>query len=188
MTYQARETALGTRLISTNSEVASHCSVFALSDCTNPDLLVSQTRRRMLATISEAVARALFHTDDDRDEARGDDCLRLFQSSEFLAVSQISSYFSRLNAAAHQQDMDELDIQASEEETNFTGARDVATTASQIQHPITYDQFNLCSMAKGDTLKLLKLPMLQRVCEGLGLGAPYMKLLKDITQNCSCQQ
>ena len=93
--------------------------------------------------------------------------------------------------------MDELDIQASEEETNFTGARDVATTASQIQHPITYDQFNLCSMAKGDTLKVLKLPMLQRVCEALGLDvpqppvhrrAPYMNLIKDITQNCSCQQ
>ena len=122
--------------------------------------------------------------------ACGADCLHLFQSSEF-------SYFSRLNAAARQQDMNELDIQASEEETNFTSARDVAATASQIQHPITYDQFDLCSMAKGDTLKMLKLPLLQRVCEGLGLDvpqppvrrrAPYMELLQDITQNCSCQQ
>ena len=50
---------------------------------------------------------------------------------------------------------------------------------------------------KGDTLKMLKLPMPQRVCEGLELDAPqspvrrrapYMELLKDITQNCSCQQ
>ena len=129
--------------------------------------------------------------------ARGADCLRLFQSSEFLTASQIASYFSRLNAAARQQDMDELDIQASEEQTNFTSARDVAATANQIQHPITYDQFNLCSKAKGDTLKMLKLPMLQRVCEGLGLNvpqppvrrrAPYMEVLKDITQNCACQQ
>jgi len=79
--------------------------------------------------------------------ARGADCQRLFQSSEFLTASQIASYFSRLNAAARQQDLDELDIQASEEETNFTTARDVAATASQIQHPITYDQFDLCWMA-----------------------------------------
>jgi len=93
--------------------------------------------------------------------------------------------------------MDELDIQASGEETNFSSARDVAATASQIQHSITYDQFDLCLMTKGDTLKKLKLPTLQRVCEGLGLDvpqplvrrrAPYMELLKDITQNCSCQQ
>ena len=129
--------------------------------------------------------------------ARGADCLRLFQSSEFLTASQIASYFSRLNAAARQQDMDESDVQASQEETNFTSARDVVATASQIQHPITYDQFDLCMMAKDDTLKMLKLPMLQRVCEGLGLDvpqppvrkrAPYMDLLTDITQKCSCQQ
>ena len=149
---------------------------------------IGQTTGRKLDV--EVVASEMRH-------ARGADCLQLFQSSEFLTASQIASYFSRLNAAAHQQDMDELDIQASEEETNFTSARDVVATASQIQHPITYDQFNLCSMAKGDTLKMLKLPMLQRVCEGLGLDvpqcpvrrkAPYMELLKDITQNCACQQ
>ena len=149
---------------------------------------IGQTTGRKLD--AEVVAREM-------RRARGADCLRLFQSSEFLTASQIASYFSRLNAAARQQDVDELDIQASEEETNFTSARDVAATASQIQHPITYDQSDLCSMAKGDTLKMLKLPMLQRVCEGLGLDvpqppvrrrAPYMELLKDITENCSCQQ
>lgn len=99
--------------------------------------------------------------------ARGADCLRLFQSSEFLTASLIASYFSRLNATACQQDMDDLDIQASEEETNFTSARDAGVTTNQIQHPITYDQFDLCSMAEGDSLKMLKLPMLQLVCEGL---------------------
>ena len=149
---------------------------------------IGQTTGRKLD--AEVVAREM-------RRARGADCMRIFQSSEFLTASQIASYFSRLNAAARQQDMDELDIQASEEETNFTSARDVAATASQIQHPITYDQFDLCTMAKGDTLKMLKLPMLQRVCEGLGLDAPhppvrrrapYMELLKDITQNCACQQ
>ena len=149
---------------------------------------IGQTTGRELD--AEVVAREM-------RRALGADYLRLFQSSEFLTASQIASYFSRLNAAARQQDMDELDIQASEEETNFTSARDVVATASQIQHPITYDQFDLCSMAKGDTLKTLKLPMLQRVCEGLGLDvpqppvrrkAPYMELLKDITQNCAYQQ
>ena len=140
---------------------------------------IGQTTGRKIN--AEVVAREI-------RRARGADCLRLFQSSEFLTASQIASYFSRLNAAARQQDMDELDIQASEEETNFTSARDVAATASQIQHPITYDQFDLCSMAKGDTLKMLKLPMLQRVCEGLGLDvpqppvrrrAPYVELHKQ---------
>ena len=149
---------------------------------------IGQTTGRKLN--AEVVAREMRY-------ARGADCLQLFQSSEFLTASQIASYFSHLNAAARQQDMDELDIQASEEETNFPSTRDVVATARQIQHPITYDQFDLCSMAKGDTLKMLKSPTLQRVCEGLGLDAPqplvrrrapYRELLKDITQNCSCQQ
>ena len=149
---------------------------------------IGQTTGRKLD--AEVVAREM-------RRACGADCLRLFQSSEFLTASQITSYFSRLNAAARQQDMDESDVQASQEETNFTSARDVVATASQIQHPITYDQFDLCMMAKDDTLKMLKLPMLQRVCEGLGLDVPqppvrkrvpYIDLLTDITQKCSCQQ
>ena len=106
---------------------------------------IGQTTGRKLDT--EVVAREM-------RRARGADRLRLFQSSEFLTASQIASYYSRLNAAARQQDLDELDIQASEEETNSTSARDMAATVSQIQHPITYDQFDLCSMAKGDTLKM----------------------------------
>ena len=112
---------------------------------------IGQTTDRKLD--AEVIAREM-------RRARGADCQRLLQASEFLTASQIASYFSRLNAAARQQDVDELDIPASEEETNFTSARDMAATASLIQHPITYDQFDLCSMAKGDTLKMLKLPML----------------------------
>ena len=88
---------------------------------------IGQTTGRKLD--AEVVAREM-------RRARGADCLRLFQSSELLTASQSASYFSRLNAGARQQDMNELDIQASEEETNFTGARDVAATASEIQHPI----------------------------------------------------
>ena len=67
--------------ISTNSKVASHCSVFALSDCTKPNLRQQCDHRHedaceqcespnsTLAAISEAVARAPFHTVDDKDEA-----------------------------------------------------------------------------------------------------------------------
>ena len=66
---------------------------------------IGQTTGRKLD--AEVVAREM-------RRARGADCLRLFQSSEFLTASQIASYFSRLNATARQQDMDELDIQASE--------------------------------------------------------------------------
>ena len=56
--------------------------MFALSDCTNPDLrqqVITDTTEDIceqgenlnstLTAISEAVAKAPFHTDDDRDKA-----------------------------------------------------------------------------------------------------------------------
>lgn len=61
----------------------------------------------------------------------------------------------------------------SEEEANFTSAGE-AVTESQIviQHPISYDQYDLCAMAKDDTLNMFKLLMLQHVCGRLGLDVP----------------
>jgi len=66
-----------------------------------------------------------------------------------------------------------MDVQASEEEANYTSAGE-AVTESQIviQHPISYDQYDLCAMAKDDTLNMFKLLMLQHVCGRLGLDVP----------------
>ena len=54
-----------------------------------------------------------------------------------------------------------------------------------------YDQYNLCEMALSGNLKVLKLPMLQHLCEDLCLDAPvppvrkkapYLALLEEITK------
>lgn len=148
---------------------------------------IGQTTGRKLD--AEVVAREM-------RRARGTDGVRLFQSSEFLTASQVASFFSRQSAAVRQRDPGELDVQASQEETNFSQAKE-AVTNIQLQHPLVYDQYDLCAMALDDTLKLLKLPMLQRVCEDLGLDvpmkpvrkkAPYLALLKDITCKCTCRK
>ena len=128
--------------------------------------------------------------------ALGPDGKRLFQASEFLAASQVASFFSRQSAAARQSVPDEMDIQASQEEINFNQAKDAVQTI-QLQHPLVYDQYNLCAMAMEGTLKNLKLSMLQRVCEDLELDiplppirrkAPYLALLEDITNKCTCRK
>ncbi|KAK3717710.1 hypothetical protein QZH41_009788 [Actinostola sp. cb2023] len=58
-------------------------------------------------------------------------------------------------------------------------------------------QCNVCAMVQDSTLKNLKLGMLQLMCESLGLfipkrpvrrKAPYLALLNDAVNNCSCQQ
>lgn len=127
--------------------------------------------------------------------ARGTDGVRLFKVVEFLNASRIASFFSRKSAALRHRDPDEADIQAAQEETNQQ--RKGSCETIQLQHPLVYDQYDLCAMARKDAIKSLKLPMLQRVCEDLGLDvplppvrkmAPYLTLIKEITDKCTCQQ
>ena len=89
-----------------------------------------------------------------------------------------------------------MDVQAALEETNFSQAKETVETL-QLQHPLVYDHYDLCAMALCNTLKQLKLLMLQRVCEDLGLDvplppvrkkAPKLALLEDITSKCSCRK
>ena len=97
-------------------------SVFALSDCTNSDLRQLCDHRHeevceqcenlnsMLASISEAVARAPFHKDDDRDEA-------VYLANH--ATLAIQSWKCHLLRSAHQ-DQARLDvIDALNQETVF---------------------------------------------------------------------
>lgn len=55
--------------------------------------------------------------------ARGTDGVLLFKVVEFVNTSQIASFFSHKSAALHHRDPDEADIQAAQEETNFSHAK-----------------------------------------------------------------
>ena len=124
---------------------------------------IGQTSGRKLD--GEVVAREM-------RRAQGPDGARLFNVAEFLSPQQISSYFSRLAAKVRKQLPDDCDVQASEEEINFTMARNLALETISLQHPIVFDQFDICNMVKNDTLKKLKLGMLQSICQNLELNVP----------------
>ena len=118
----------------------------------------------------------------------------LFKVSEFLTPQQITSYFSRLAAKGSQQIPDDANIQACQEEENFAWAREVVTSIT-LQHPITYDQYDICAMKDG-SLERLKLAMLQNICKELRLEVPqkpirrkalYLELLHKGVASCSCE-
>jgi len=92
--------------------------------------------------------------------AQGPDGARIFNVAEFLSPQQISSYFSCPAAKIRKQLPDDCDVQASEEEINFT----LALETISLQHPIVFDQFDICTMVRNDTFKRLKLGMLQSIC------------------------
>ena len=103
--------------------------------------------------------------------ALGRDGIRLFKVTEFLTPQQISSYFSRRAAKIRQQLPNDADIRASEEEDNFARVRETVR-AITLQHPITFDQYDICAMAKDGSLERLKLSMLQSICQKLELEGP----------------
>lgn len=121
---------------------------------------------------------------------------KLFSSSEFLSVQQVSSYFSRLAAKGRQQLVSEQDQCAAEEEENFCTARESVLLTLDLQHPIIYDQFNVCTLVQDNKLSKLKVGMLQIICQALSLEtpvpavrkkAPYIALLEDVVNKCSCR-
>ena len=128
--------------------------------------------------------------------AHGSNSERLLKSTEFLTSQQISSYFSCLSC--QQTLTHEADLTATEDEINFSTARDQVMATVTLQHNIVFDQYNICAMAEEDTLKNLKVLLLQVICQGLNLDIPInqfavklhtsIKLLKEAISNCGCQR
>ena len=45
-------------------------------------------------------------------------------------------------------------------------------TALHVQHPISYDQYDICCMVKDESLGKLKLGVLKLLCENLYISMP----------------
>ena len=60
----------------------------------------------------------------DMRRALGNDGTHLFKVSQYLTSQQYTSYFSRFASKVRHQMLDNFDVKASEEETNFSGLRE----------------------------------------------------------------
>ena len=68
--------------------------------------------------------------------------------------------------------------------------------ALHVQHPITWDQYDICAMVKAKSLQKLKLDLLKLLCEKMSINlpkgidrrrkAPYICLLEDFVKYCPC--
>ena len=131
--------------------------------------------------------------------------VRLFRVNEFLTPLQITPFFSRLATKIRQQpatvaqEVEEEDTTAANEEENFASTREFVLAELQsavpLVHPIVCYQQNLCEMVKADSLSKQKLGQLQFFCSELELAvpvppmrkkAPYVALLQEYVQGCTC--
>ncbi|KXJ19520.1 hypothetical protein AC249_AIPGENE18322 [Exaiptasia diaphana] len=64
------------------------------------------------------------------------------------------------------------------------------------KHPLTYDSFNICEMAKSSTLSKFTIQMLHDICEHFEIDisaiqqrrrSPYVDLLMNLVKSCSCE-
>ncbi|KAK3730271.1 hypothetical protein QZH41_016443, partial [Actinostola sp. cb2023] len=127
--------------------------------------------------------------------AKGTSGAKLFSLKEFLTAQQIQSYFSRKAAKLRQQTVE--DEGAAREQQQYCETRAAVQRDVGLQHPITYDHYDLCAMHTSQKLNHLSLALLRLMCEHFDIDishikarrkAPYTALLTSVLEECSCHQ
>lgn len=127
---------------------------------------------------------------------------RMFSSSEFLTVQQITSFFSRLaskrSLAGHldiQVATDDEDGEAEVNEAAFQELSDYVMANILPTHPICYDSFNLCHLMSKSKLSTLAVKLLKEICDHYGISTeditsrrkvPYIERLEGFLKQCDC--
>ena len=127
---------------------------------------------------------------------------RMFSSSEFLTVQQITSFFSRLaskrSLAGHldiQAAADDEDVEAEVNEAAFQELSDCVMANILPTHPICYDSFNLCQLMSKSKLSTLAVKLLKEICDHYGIATeditsrrkvPYIERLEGFLKQCDC--
>jgi len=60
-----------------------------------------------------------------------------------------------------------------EEEANFQMAREEILSEIEVEHPIVFDQYNLCALVVNNSLKNLKMGLPEILCEKFGIRGVY---------------
>ena len=128
-------------------------------------MFIQGTLEIAIMETAEAFAKKMRRTQGSNGE-------HLFTVSEFLTAQQVASFFSRMAAKVKQQitpeeTLSDQDILAMKDEQNFCSAKEFVMAALYLQHSISYDQYEICSMVKDKTLGKLKLGVLKLMCENL---------------------
>ena len=127
---------------------------------------------------------------------------RMFSSSEFLTVRQITSFFlhlaSKRSLAGHldiQVAADDEDGKAEVNEAVFQELSDYVMANILLTHPICYDSFNLCHLTSKSKLSTLAVKLLKEICDHYGISTedisstrkvPYIEKLEGFLKQCDC--
>ena len=137
-------------------------------------------------------------------KARNEDGSLLFLSEEYLTSQQITGFFSRTAAKKSIQvpsatnlddEDDDDDLLSAMAEKELEQMRRNILDEISIQHPITYESYNICEMTAASKLSKLSIAMLQDICKYYELDysgikqkrkKPYIDLLNELVGSCTC--
>ena len=148
-------------------------------------------------TLPQETGRKL-HPDNVAKEMRralNSDGKRLFKPMEFLTEQQITSIFGRLAAKVRQQLFATDEDICVAEEVSFRKAREEILADINLEHPIVFDQYNICALVRDNSSTKFKLGLLQILCEKFNLKtsitdrrkkSSYVGALIGFVNGCLC--
>ena len=148
-------------------------------------------------TLPQETGRKL-HPDNVAKEMRralNSDGKRLLKPMEFLTEQQITSIFGRLAAKVRQQLFSTDEDICVAEEVSFRKAREEILADINLEHPIVFDQYNICALVRDNSSTKFKLGLLQILCEKFNLKtsitdrrkkSSYVGALIGFVNGCLC--
>ena len=139
-------------------------------------------------------------------KAKDSDGNRLFTAEEFLTSKQIFSFFNRLAAKKKLEtdtdgsDADEEELFCAESAEREKLVEELTTAVVQevaLQHPITYDIYNICELSANSKLSKFAISVLSDICRHLGIDIsditvkrkqPYVDKLNAFCNGCVCKK
>ena len=132
--------------------------------------------------------------------AKNVDGTRMFRKEDFLSARQIRGFFSRAAAKkkleADFDDEDDMLLQQELFDTDLKEMKQKVIDEIVVQHPILFENCNICKMSSESKLSKLSVSMLQDICSNFQLDTshikgrfkkPYIQLLEEMVANCSCK-
>jgi len=130
--------------------------------------------------------------------ARKPDGLRIFDRKDWLRKNQVQGFFSRLAATRRKQGNQEIqmeDVYAEEEEQGRREVLESVAAELSPRHPICYDSYCLCDLARDESLDSFSVVMLKEILTYFEIPFGFRDRKKNLVANlssfleeCDCRQ
>ena len=115
----------------------------------------------------------------EMQDAKDSEGLALFSPEEWKTSRQISSFFSQLSALQKSKEAHLVTVEEKENLTEDDVSRYEVYEAVDLRHPLSFEDRDICNIAKGGKLKNLKVMELKNICTKFELTTVWESAKKE---------